>query len=222
MNDGFWYLVSAALPVAMALMFLAWLLARRIGSADAGDIAWALGFAPVALLYFLLGQGDSARKVLILAMAVIWSLWLGGRLWLRAARRHPAEDGRYAALRERFPRHAWPVLFGLFQLQAILLVVLSVPFALACSNPATGLSAWEWAGAALWLAAMAGGLLARRGAAFCGWLVWVAYFLFALGSPDGWVAVAAPVLVLGFLLDGTGIPGAASAVKSMEKTKIPS
>jgi len=41
---------------------------------------------------------------------------------------------------------------------------------------------------------------------FFEWLVWVAYFLFALGSPLGWLAAIGPASILYLLLRVTGIP----------------
>ncbi|MGH8046243.1 MAG: DUF1295 domain-containing protein [Chthoniobacterales bacterium] len=241
MTEGFWYLVSTALPVVMALMFLVWLLAKRINNAGVVDVAWSLGFAVLATIYLLLGQGDDSRKRLIFAMVAIWSLRLGGYLWMRVAKHHPEEDGRYATLRGQYPRNTWLMFFGFFQLQALLLVVLSAPFAMVSSNPKTGLSAWEWAGAALWLVAMLGeavsdfqlhsfrsrpgnkgrtckaGLwrLSRHPNYFFEWLVWIAYFVFALGTPEGWITIFCPALMLFFLFKVTGIPATeAQALKS--------
>lgn len=241
MSDAFWFLVSAAAAIAIALMIFVWLLAKRIDNAGVVDVAWSLGFSAIAGIYFLLGEGDGPRKWLICSMVAIWSLRLGGYLWWRVAKHHPEEDGRYAALREQYPRHTWLMFFGFFQMQALLLVILSVPFAMTASNPQTGLSVWEWAGAALWLAAMLGeavsdfqlhrfrsqaghkgstckaGLwrLSRHPNYFFEWLVWVAYFVFALGTPGGWISVYCPALMLFFLLKVSGIPATeAQALKS--------
>jgi steroid 5-alpha reductase family enzyme len=41
---------------------------------------------------------------------------------------------------------------------------------------------------------------------FFEWLIWVSYFVFALGSPFGWVSLIAPLLMIYFLLKVTGIP----------------
>jgi steroid 5-alpha reductase family enzyme len=241
MTENFWYLLTAAAAVAMALMVLVWLLAKRIDNAGVVDVAWSLGFTAIAVVYFLLGQGDPPRKLLICAMVAIWSLRLGGYLWMRVAKHHPEEDGRYAALREQYPKHTWLMFFGFFQLQAVLLVLLSVPFAMASANPASGLSTWEWTGAALWLVAMVGEALAdfqlhrfrsqpankgrtcqtglwrlsRHPNYFFEWVVWVAYFVFALGTPDGWISIYCPALMLFFLFKVTGIPATeAQALKS--------
>ncbi len=241
MNDGFWDLMTAALPLAMAWMFLVWVLARRIDNAGAVDVAWALGFALLAGVFLLLGPGDGLRKMLVTAMVVVWSLRLGGYLWWRVAKHHPEEDGRYASLREQFPRNTWLMFFGFFQLQAVLLAILCAPFAMAAANAQAGLSAWEISGAALWLVAMLGEALAdyqlhrfrsvpgnkgrickvglwrlsRHPNYFFEWLVWVAYFVFALGTVDGWIAIYCPALMLFFLFKVTGIPATeAHALKS--------
>jgi len=241
MNEGFWYLLSTALTAAIALMVFVWLLAKRIDNAGVVDVAWSFGFTLIALICLQLGQGDATRKWLIFAMVAIWSLRLGGYLWVRVAKHHPEEDGRYATLRAQYPRHTWLMFLGFFQLQAVLLVVLSVPFAMVSSNAQAGLSAWEWAGAALWLVAMLGESLAdfqlhrfrsqpankgrtckaglwalsRHPNYFFEWLVWVAYFVFALGTPQGWIAVFCPALMLFFLFKVTGIPATeAQALKS--------
>jgi steroid 5-alpha reductase family enzyme len=41
---------------------------------------------------------------------------------------------------------------------------------------------------------------------FFEWLIWVAYFVFAVGSPWGWVALIGPASILYLLLRVTGIP----------------
>lgn len=41
---------------------------------------------------------------------------------------------------------------------------------------------------------------------FFEWLIWVSYFIFALGSPWGWLSIICPLAILYFLLKVTGIP----------------
>jgi steroid 5-alpha reductase family enzyme len=123
-------------------------------------------------------------------------------------------------------------MFGFFQLQAALLVLLSVPFLIACLNPQPQINWLEWLGAAVWLVAVGGegisdhqlkqfkenpankgevcqaGLwhYSRHPNYFFEWLVWVAFFLFALGSPLGCATIYCPALMLYFLIRVTGIP----------------
>lgn len=228
MSEDVWFLLTVALVVSMTLMFAAWVIARRMDKPGIGDLAWAFGFTAVAMIFFAVGTGAPSRRLLIAAMVVIWSVRLAIQLWLRMA--GGTEAARHGMLRERFPNNLWFVLFGYFQLQALLLTVLCVPFALAASNPTPRLQPWEWAGAGVWLIALVGeaiadwqlrrfrarnrsgvcrtGLwrLSRHPNYFFEWLVWVAFFLFALGTPHGWIAVCAPLLMLHSLLWGSGIP----------------
>jgi steroid 5-alpha reductase family enzyme len=152
-------------------------------------------------------------------------------LLIRVAKHHPEEDGRYAALRQQFPNHTWAMFFGFFEAQGVLIALLSVPFVLVFINGTPGLGVFEYAGIALWLAGMLGESVAdaqlnrfRKNPAnkgktcrvglwrysrhpnyFCEWLVWVGYFVYALGSPGGWMAVYAPALMYLFLTKVTGI-----------------
>jgi steroid 5-alpha reductase family enzyme len=218
----------AAACVAFALVFL---LARRLDNFGVVDVAWALGFAPVAVFYGCLAGGAGPRRVMITAMAVIWSGRLGGYLWRRVSGHHPVEDGRYRQLRRDWGANLNARMFQFFQFQALLLVLLSVPFLLAARNPAPALHPLELAGLALWVVALAGETLAdaqlaafKRNAANAGrvcdaglwrwsrhpnyffeWLVWVAFAVFALASPGGWIALSCPALMLFFLLKVTGI-----------------
>jgi steroid 5-alpha reductase family enzyme len=123
-------------------------------------------------------------------------------------------------------------MFGFFQLQAISVVVLAIAFLLPAGNSHPHLHGLEIAGMALWLFAICGEALAdaqlaafkrdpashgkvcarglwrysRHPNYFFEWLIWVAYFVFALPSPHGWMAVIGPVAILHLLLRVTGIP----------------
>ena len=105
-------------------------------------------------------------------------------------------------------------------------------FLVACLNPAPALRPLECAGAVLWLVAISGEALAdaqlaafKRNPAHRGqvcdrglwrvsrhpnyffeWLIWVAFFVLALASPWGWIAVICPASILYLLLRVTGIP----------------
>jgi len=226
------WLWLAGLLFAIVLMALVWRLAVRIGNAGIVDVAWSAGFAPLVLFYAAAGSGAPARRALIAAMVSLWSLRLGTYLYLRVSAHHPSEDRRYARLRSQWGAQANAKMFGFFQLQAALLALLSVPWLLVCVNPRPGLQAIEWCGCVLWMFALAGESLAdrqlqgfkadpaHRGAVcqlglwrysrhpnyFFEWLVWVAYFVVALGSPWGWLTLYCPALMLYFLLRVTGIP----------------
>ncbi len=227
----FWRLMAFALVVPVVMMAGVWVLAKVLNNAGVVDIFWSYGFIPVVLVCAALSGGDLKRNVVLVLMVTLWSARLGTYLLFRVARHHPEEDGRYAALRTQFPRHTWAMFFGFFQAQAVLIALLSVPFVLVFINTGPGLGMFELAGAGLWLLAMLGESLAdaqlnrfrsapaNRGRTcrvglwrysrhpnyFCEWLIWVAYFIYALGSPGGWVALYAPLLMYVFLTKVTGI-----------------
>lgn len=225
-------LILSALAGLCVLFAGLYLVARHIDNYGIVDIAWSYAFAALAWHYALLAPGWPVRKALLAAMVALWSLRLGTHLHRRVMGHHPVEDGRYVQLRKDWADNFAPKMFGFFQLQAASVVLLGGAFLVASLNPAPQLHPLEIAGAALWLLALVGEAVAdwqlavfKRDAASTGkvctaglwrysrhpnyffeWLVWVAYFVFALASPHGWVAVIGPASILFLLLRVTGIP----------------
>lgn len=227
-----WLLLSAALAGLCAIFGALFLLCRRLDNYGFVDVAWSYAFVPLAVFYAIGGNGWLPRRALLATMAALWSLRLGTHLLRRVASHHPVEDGRYAQLRKDWAGNFGPKMAGFFQLQAVSVVLLGVPFLLPAINPASGFHPLEIAGVALWLLAITGEALAdaqlaafKRNPAnqgsvcatglwrysrhpnyFFEWLVWVAYCVFALASPWGVLAVIAPASILYLLLRVTGIP----------------
>jgi steroid 5-alpha reductase family enzyme len=231
-------LACGAVAVAL-VMTLLWRLGIRHRNMSYVDVGWSANFALLAVLDATLGGGAPPRRAVIGAMVALWSLRLAIHLARRIA--GAPEDGRYAELRRRWGGHGEAALnrrfLGFFQLQAALNVFLSLPLLVACQNPAPALAPIEWLGVAIWCLALLGETradaeLARfkadpahRGQVcavglwrysrhpnyFFEWLVWVAFAVFAIGSPPfGYAAVLMPALMLYFLLRVTGIPATES------------
>jgi steroid 5-alpha reductase family enzyme len=215
-----------------ALFALLWLVCRRLDNYGFVDVAWSYAFAALAAFYAVAAPGWPARRAVLAILVVTWSLRLGTHLARRVVSHHPVEDGRYVQLRRDWAGNFGPKMFGFFQLQAASVVVLGIPFLLPALNTAASFHPLEIAGVLLWLVAVAGEATAdaqlaafKRNPAnkgrvcdvglwrysrhpnyFFEWLVWVAYFVFALASPWGWLAAIAPVGMLFLLLRVTGIP----------------
>ncbi|MGV3757502.1 MAG: DUF1295 domain-containing protein [Verrucomicrobiota bacterium] len=232
MLSEFLTLLTVAFTLCVMLMAFIWWLSVRIKNAGIVDIAWAAGFSVVAVLYGLLAHGDGTRRWLITSMAALWSLRLGGYLYFRVMGHHPVEDRRYAQLRLEWGAKADRKMFWFFQLQGALQLVLSLPFLLAALNPEPQVKLIEWGGFTVWLLALTGESVAdaqlkqfkenpankggvcqvglwrysRHPNYFFEWLIWVGFFLFACGSPWGWVTFFCPLLMWHFLLKVTGIP----------------
>ncbi len=227
--------LNALWPVcifAIALMVVIWGLALYVNNLGIVDIAWSAAFAPVAIFYAATTHGDPTRRWLIAGMATLWSLRLGTHLFFRVTSHHPQEDVRYAKMREQWGKRLKSQALIFFQLQAVLIVLLSIPFLIVCLNDRPGISLLEWLGVALWFIAVAGegvadwqlkkfrscpenkGKICQAGLwnysrhpnYFFEWLVWVGFYVFALGSPLGCATIYCPALMLFFLLRVTGIP----------------
>lgn len=166
-------------------------------------------------------------------VAIIGGLW-SWRLVAHLAQRVASEpeDGRYQELRERWGGNTRLKFLFFFLFQGVIDVVLSVPFLAAALNRHPVVGAFEIAGLALWVIALGGESVADRQLRafkanpankgrvcqagwwhysrhpnyFFEWLVWCAFFVFALGSPWGWLAIICPVVMLYLLLRVTGIP----------------
>jgi steroid 5-alpha reductase family enzyme len=225
-------LLLAATVLAVVLMLVVWLLAWRVNNLGVVDVAWSLGFLPVATGFALLAPGDPERRALVALMAGLWSVRLGVHIAVRVRTHHPREDVRYAQLRAEWGARVRSKTFWFFQLQAALLAGLATVFLVPCLNARPGITPLEWTGVAIWLLALVGesvtdGQLRRfkarpeNGRQICQaglwnysrhpnyffeWLVWVGFFMFAWGSPGGCYTVLCPGLMLFFLLRVTGIP----------------
>lgn len=228
MTFSLWLL---ALTLASFFMILTWLVSIRIKNAGIVDIVWSAGFTPLAWLYVLLGHGWMPRKLLIAGMVSLWSLRLGGYLLKRIASHHPKEDARYSEYREKWGTRFNQNMFGFFQIQAVLLWVLTLPFMLACLNTQPSFQVLEWAGLALWTLGLVGESIAdlqlsrfvalpenrgkicqiglwrvsRHPNYFFEWVIWIGYFVFALAQPLGWTTLYCPLLMLHFLYNVTGV-----------------
>ena len=220
---------AAMLCVAFAMLHL---LARRIDNYGIVDVGWSYAFAALAVYYAVSATGWPVRRTLIAAMACTWSVRLGTHLLQRVARHHPSEDARYQQLRRDWAKRFSLRMFVFFEAQALSVVVLGIVFLIPAQNPAPELHQLEIAGIALWLIALVGEALAdgqlaafkrvpanhgrvcdaglwrwsRHPNYFFECLVWVAYALFALPSPWGWVGWIAPATILYLLTRVTGIP----------------
>ncbi|MBL8995220.1 MAG: DUF1295 domain-containing protein, partial [Spirochaetia bacterium] len=175
--------------------------------------------------------------VVLTAMVLLWSTRLTLHLFQRNVLSGAPEDARYAELRVKWKNGLLLKFYLFFNAQGVMNVFLSLSFLLVMAGPLKGMGLFEWAGAAIWLAALVGETAADRQLKrfkahpqnsgkvcntglwrysrhpnyFFEWLVWVGYFVFALGSPWGFLGLGAPLLMLYLLLRVTGIPATEAA-----------
>lgn len=223
------FIATGALCVVFVFVFI---LARRIDNYGVVDVAWSYAFGLLALGYAGGLDGWIYRRIYLAFLVGVWSLRLGTHLLRRVVSRHPQEDERYGKLREEWAANFNRKMAGFFQLQALSVVILGLPFLLSAADPAPHLHPLEIAGGALWVVAILGEAVAdaqlaafkrthtgssavcdaglwrysRHPNYFFEWLIWVAYALLAFSSPGGCLGLLSPVCILWLLLRVTGIP----------------
>jgi steroid 5-alpha reductase family enzyme len=82
----------------VAVLAVTYAVAVRQGRHSVMDVAWGPGFVAVAAVSWFLsaGEGDDARRLLLLLLTAVWGLRLGTHIGWRARDGH--EDPRYVAL----------------------------------------------------------------------------------------------------------------------------
>ena len=222
-----WSLLWVIWLAAVLMMTLGWLWQRRQRNAGIVDVLWSAGLAGSALSNAVFGGGAAAPRLLVALLGGAWGLRLARHLWRRV--RSEAEDGRYHALRVHWGEGQWQ-WFGLFQFQALLIPLFSLPFAAAAANPATR-PAWLLVGIGVWILSIAGESLAdhqlarfraqpgNRGRTcraglwrysrhpnyFFEWLHWFSYVALSAGGP-WWISQSGPVVMYVFLRWISGVP----------------
>ena len=225
--------LSAAGALLSALAFTgAYAVYRRTGNAAIVDAVWSLTLGGTGVLYAALGAGDAPRRLLLAIMAGAWGARLGAHL-LRRVTTEP-EDARYQRLREGWRAEGRDVhtqMARFYANQAVSVVLLALPFALAAREPHPAVPTWLAAAALVfaggWLLETVADAQLRRyrqrvphgGVCDTGvwgwsrhpnyfgeWLAWVAFALLALPTAWGALALAAPAGMLYLLLRVTGVP----------------
>jgi len=217
----------------LAALIATWLWHRhgRGGRAGSIDVLWSLGTAlTAAVLAMTASESPLSRRALLAVIVLLW----GGRLAIHLARRLTihGEDPRYEMLLARWGDGKRIRLLLFFQVQAMWVVLFAIPIWLAARNPEPAPALMDFAGAAIALIAIAGEAIAdaqlarfrrdperhrrvcevglwrysRHPNYFFEWVYWLSFPLIGWGGPWRWLTLAAPALMLVFLLRVTGIP----------------
>ncbi len=224
-------MIGAAFVLVMGLMSILWVIYFFRKNSGIVDIGWALSFVLIVWAYFFLGDGAFLRSFVLALMVTIWGLRLAYFLFDRY--RLNEEDPRYAEIRLRWGEENSDFKFFLmFLFQGLLALILSIPFLIVCRDTDTPWPATDFWGFAIWAFGLAGEAIADKQLAdfrdhpgnqgkicqeglwrysrhpnyFFEWIVWVGYFLYAVSSPWGWLAIISPALILLLLLKISGIP----------------
>ncbi len=231
-NNSVWYLVAVCLLACCTVMSLVWIWAYKLKNGGVVDIFWSYNFPVIAIILYFLAQGDATRKGLVCSMAILAGLRLGTHLASRVLKHLHEEEPRYAALREEWGTKSEFKMFRFFIFQGFTNVFLAIPFFISTIDTNPHISIFEYVGLGMWLISVIGEAIAdqqlsafkknsnnkgkvcdkglwyysRHPNYFFQWLMWMSYFIFALGSPYGFLAIISPAVILYLLLNVTGIP----------------
>jgi steroid 5-alpha reductase family enzyme len=233
-------LLTGGAAITSVLMTALWWWHLRIGNAGVVDVGWAAALPLLAVFYAAMGPGYGPRRWVLAAMVCVWGMRLAIYL-LRGRVIGQPEDPRYAHLRRTSSPAAALRFLPFFLAQGLLAVLLSLPALVAAFDQEARFRVLEIVAVVLWGMAVSGEALAdaqlarfkkrpdtggrtcreglwrysRHPNYFFEWLVWVAFAVYALGSPWGAAALVCPALMLYLLFRVTGIPATeAQALRS--------
>ncbi|MEO5913620.1 MAG: DUF1295 domain-containing protein [Luteolibacter sp.] len=235
------WLAAVCGAATMSVAFIiAWGLARKWDNYSLVDAVWAFGICFTGI-FWLAACGDGSVKLWLAGgLLAMWSLRLGSHLERRIRRAHPQEDARYTKLREVWSGRVPAAFFWFFQVQALSVVILALPFLFIAADRDRAWSPWESVGLAITLLGICGEALAdaqmtrfksgnpgekeicqkglwrysRHPNYFFESVIWLGFYIYACGSAWGWTTIHAPAIIVFLLLKVTGIPPTeASAVR---------
>lgn len=212
---------------AAAFFALVWLLLSRRREWELVDSLWALSLGATGAAVAWFADGDPGRRVLMAALVLAWSGRLGHHLFAGRWRKG-IRDGRYSHWTASLGRREKLWMFGFFQLQALSVALLAVPYIVVAADTRT-LDTFDLASVGVFLVSLAGesradrtlnrfrldpanrGRTCREGLwawsrhpnYFFEWIHWFCYPLLAAGAPASWVG---PVVMYGLLTRVSGIP----------------
>jgi len=227
MNE-IWLTGFYALGIMLVMGFVTWLYSLYREDVSIVDSLWSLMFLAGALTYIIAAENFTERNVLLLVLVTIWATRLSVFLTIRNWGEE--EDRRYREIRaNNQPLFNLKSLYIIFGLQAALAWIISVPLLYAFSSE-TSIGFVEVFAACLWLIGFVFEAIAdlqlyrfksntenkgkvldtglwaysRHPNYFGEFLIWWAYFLFAL-SAGAWWTMFSPILMTLLLLKVSGV-----------------
>ena len=226
--SAIWQASFYALAVMLVMAFITWLYSLYRKDVSIVDSLWSLMFLAAAITYAISFDNLTERNMILLLMITLWSVRLSIFLTVRNSGKE--EDRRYQEIRaNNQPNFSLKSLYLIFGLQAVLAWIISLPLLFAFSSDAA-IGVIEILAIALWLTGflfesvadqqlyrfksdsnnngkvLNTGLWAysRHPNYFGEFLIWWAYFLFALSS-GAWWTVLSPLLMTILLLKVSGV-----------------
>lgn len=229
-SDPLFLVLTAYLAMAVVMVGL-WVLQLRMRNASIVDVGWCAGLITVVLWYATQATGETERKMVVAALAVLYAGRLGFYILLNRVI-GKTEDARYRRLREQWGSSEAVKMFWYLQLQALALAAFSLPFLVLIQNPESPFALIEFVGLMIWIVAVSGEAMAdqqltqfrskswnrdrvcreglwrysRHPNYFFEWLHWWSYVVMGAYTPVWLLTWIGPIGMGWALLKVTGIP----------------
>lgn len=225
------------IAIVIALhMSLVWVWYRLKNNPSVVDVGWASGLTLCGLI-LLNYQGITARSLVLSMTLLLWGLRLGFYLWLTRIRLGVV-DKRYTQLSENWKINKKLGFFLNFQLQGVLIYVMSAPWYFAGLDPLVKLHWLDIIAVMLAISAIGFESLADRQLQtfkrvhkgevcnqglwqysrhpnyFFEWLAWCAFSLFGLSHAWGWLGFISPIVLYLLMVKVTGPMTEAGSIQS--------
>ena len=145
-------LFSQATLIIVIFVTLLWIWSVFIKNVSIIDVFWGLGFVIVNVYYAFISGDLTARKVLVLILVSIWGLRLA--IYLAIRNTGKGEDFRYQEFRRNYgpKRYWWFSFFQTFLLQAVLIMIISLPLLGINTSASSGsLNSLDYLGIVVWV-----------------------------------------------------------------------
>jgi steroid 5-alpha reductase family enzyme len=221
------FLINAL--AVLLLFFSVWIYQLKSKNAGEVDIIWAFSFPLQALVYTFLCEGFFYRKLILVILVCFWGFRLGYYLFKRNVGK--PEDPRYHKMRLEAGKNANAKFLYIFLLQAVLSIVLAIPFFFIAQNSTNSIHWIEIIGIVVMFLSVIGEAVAdnqlknfkknisnsgkvcdkglwnysRHPNYFFEWSIWLGLFVFASTASYGIFSVLSPILMYHFLVNVTGI-----------------
>lgn len=122
-------IVLELLLCVVGFMTMVFLLSVKLKDFSIIDAAWGMGFIVVTLYTLFFHSVNSPKQLLISILVMIWGLRLSVFIWVR--NRKTGEDKRYRQMRLNWKTRIYTkAFFRVFMLQAMLMLIISLPIVL--------------------------------------------------------------------------------------------
>jgi len=217
-------------------MSLMWGLYRILKNPSVVDVSWSLGLMISGLIYLRFAP-LSSRTVTIAIFLILWALRLALYLWYTRIRKGHI-DKRYIELSNNWKISPSLGFFINFQLQGLLILIISSVFFLISKSGVTDLTFIDGIAICIILVGIVGETVAdlhlqsfkaqhkgevcnlgawnysRHPNYFFDWLSWIGFALFAIQSRIGYLALLSPLMLYVIFTRMTGPLTERSSIKS--------